>query len=205
MKDAVNPPKNISKPRGRPRSEKAKSAILKAARKLLAEGGPGAVTMEAIAANSGVGKPTIYRWWPDRHAVAMAALMEEEDSEKADTEKQPASLHALKNQLRAIAKRFSTRTGRHIASMIAASDTESELSKAFRNHFVMAHRSEGKVFIEQAVKSGELRRNIDIEVALDLLYGPLFFRLIMGHSKLDESFTDAVFEHAMAGIKGLFK
>ena len=57
--------------RGRPRSEAARQAILQAARELLADGGPGAVTMEAVAARAGVGKPTVYRWWPDRHAVAI--------------------------------------------------------------------------------------------------------------------------------------
>ena len=69
---------DVGPPRGRPRSPEAKTAILRAARALLAEGGPAAVTMEGVAARAGVGKPTVYRWWPDRHAVAMAALMEGE-------------------------------------------------------------------------------------------------------------------------------
>jgi AcrR family transcriptional regulator len=58
---------------------------LRAARELIEENGPTALTMEGIAARAGVGKPTIYRWWPDRHSVAMAALMESESV--ASTEK----------------------------------------------------------------------------------------------------------------------
>src|SRR5437899_11041797 len=122
---------DVSRPRGRPRSAAARNAILRAARDLLADGGPGAVTMEAVAARAGVGKPTIYRSWPDRHAVAMAALMEAPEAESLVSKKRSA-VAELREQLRAIARRFATNTGRHITSMIAAAESESELPKAFR-------------------------------------------------------------------------
>jgi len=188
------------KPRGRPRSEKARVAILRAARALLAEGGPGAVTMEAVAARARVGKPTVYRWWPDRHAVAMAALMDTAAGEGVEASGLSA-ITALRAQLRAVAKRFATSTGRHVTSMLAASDPESELSKAFRNHFVLARRAEGKALLERAKTDREVRRDVDVEVALDLLYGPLFFRLLMGHAALDESFMDKVLDAAVRGMK----
>jgi len=187
------------KPRGRPRSEKARVAILRAARALLAEGGPGAVTMEAVAARARVGKPTVYRWWPDRHAVAMAALMDTAAGESVEASGLSA-ITALRAQLRAVAKRFATSTGRHVTSMLAASDPQSELSKAFRNHFVLARRAEGKALLERAKADREVRRDVDVEVALDLLYGPLFFRLLMGHAALDESFMDKVLDAAVRGM-----
>src|SRR5687767_9496542 len=136
----------VAPPRGRPRSPAAKQAILRAARVLLAEGGPAAVTMEGVAARAGVGKPTVYRWWPDRHAVAMAALMEGEVDDVAASSRTSA-IRALRHQLRTIAERFSTPMGRHVTTMIAASDTETELSKAFRNHFVLARRTEGRALL----------------------------------------------------------
>jgi len=188
------------KPRGRPRSEKARVAILRAARALLAEGGPGAVTMEAVAARARVGKPTVYRWWPDRHAVAMAALMDTAAGERVEASGLSA-ITALRAQLRAVAKRFATSTGRHVTSMLAASDPQSELSKAFRNHFVLARRAEGKALLERAKADREVRRDVDVEVALDLLYGPLFFRLLMGHAALDQSFMDKVLDAAVRGMK----
>jgi AcrR family transcriptional regulator len=195
------PPRvELDKPRGRPRSEKARLAILRAARALLAEGGPGAVTMEAVAARARVGKPTVYRWWPDRHAVAMAALMDTGAAEGVEASGRSA-LSALRAQLRAVAKRFSTSTGRHVTSMLAASDPESELSKAFRNHFVLARRAEGQALLERAKANREVRRDVDVEVALDLLYGPLFFRLLMGHAALDETFMDKVLDAAVRGMK----
>ncbi|WP_437678619.1 TetR/AcrR family transcriptional regulator [Sorangium sp. So ce131] len=200
MNRPVKKPSAEPKPRGRPRSQEAKRAILEAARVLLAEGGPGAVTMEAVAARAGVGKPTVYRWWPDRHAVAMAALMEEEAAQAAGGTRRSA-VAALREQLRAIARRFATSTGRHVASMIAASEAESELSKAFRNHFVLARRAEGKELLARAIEQEEIRGDLDVEVALDLLYGPLFFRLLMGHAALDERFMDQVLDEALRGMK----
>ncbi len=146
-------PDETPRPRGRPRSTKARSAILRAARELLAEGGPAAVTMEGVASRAGVGKPTVYRWWPDRHAVAMAALMEGEAPRT--TRRAPRSaLLALRQQLRTIAERFAAPTGRHVATMIAASDLETEFSKAFRNHFVLARRAEGRAL----ARAGDSRR-----------------------------------------------
>ena len=156
--------------------------------------------MEGVAARAGVGKPTVYRWWPDRHAVAMAALMEGE-APKSRGKSPRSATQALRQQVRAIAERFATRTGRHVAAMIAASDTETELSKAFRNHFVLARREEGRALLAQAIRAREVRKDIDVEVVLDLLYGPLFFRLLIGHAALDEDFTDGVLAHALRGLK----
>src|ERR1700721_3925876 len=103
--------------RGRPRDPATRRRILAAASKLLDEGGLGAVTMEAIAARAGVGKPTIYREWPNAHAVAMAAFLETAQAAPGGKiGKSP--LATLKRQLRKIAEVFSTRAGRNTAMMI---------------------------------------------------------------------------------------
>jgi AcrR family transcriptional regulator len=173
---------------GRPRSEVARRAILRAARQLL------------DAALAGVGKPTVYRWWPDRHAVAMAALMEEPDP-VGSSSKGGRALPTLRARLRAIAARFASGSGRHAATLIAASDAHSELGRAFQNHFVLARRTEGLALLERARDEGELRRDVDCEVVVDALYGPLFFRLLLGHAPLDARFTDALLEHVLRGAR----
>ena len=86
-------------------------------------------------------------------------------------------------------------------SEIAAADSESELSKAFRNHFVLARRTEGKALLERAIQEGELEPDLDLEVAVDLLYGALFFRLLMGHAPLDEAFLERALDTALAGMR----
>lgn len=201
MNGPVKPAKEklAARAKGRPRSLEAREKIMRAARELLSEGGPGAVTVEGVAARAGVGKPTIYRSWPDRHAVLMAALMASDEHAEAHTAR--SALRALQQQLDAIVERFSTPTGRHITTMIASADPQTELAKAFRNHFVLARRSEGRGLLEQAIAQGELRSGIDLEVALDLLYGPLFFRLLMGHAPLDAQFVGSVLRHALRGLE----
>jgi AcrR family transcriptional regulator len=183
MTDSVKPQR-----RGRPRSAAARDAILTAARAILDESGPSGLTMEGVAARAGVGKPTIYRWWPDRHAVAMAALLDEAPAAAPATRAQPP-LAALKRQLALIADTFAARTGRNVVSMITASHGETELSKAFRNHFVLARREEGRALLLEARRRGELRAGFDLDVALDAIYGPLFFRLLLGHAPMDGAFT----------------
>ncbi len=241
------PNPNPSRSRGRPRSPEVRRAILRAAHELLKEGGVSAVTIEGIAARAGVGKPTIYRSWPNAQAVAMAALMESEtvgatspvresetqrmpsarlnrqsgptepagsassstgaqSSERASTLSPPAPspevspLARLRDQLREIAQVFSTPLGRNVTLMIASAERETELSKAFRNHFILARRNEGRTLIEEAIIAGHLRADLDVEVALDLIYSPIFYRLLMGHAPLNAAFTDAMLAHALRGL-----
>jgi AcrR family transcriptional regulator len=188
------------RPRGRPRSADARAAILCAARELLNDGGITSVTMEGIAARAGVGKPTIYRSWPNAHAVAMAALMEAGETAPRLARTRSA-LADLKRQLRGVAEVFATRMGRQVTSMIAAASADSELSKVFRNHFILARREEGRTIIARAILAREISAKIDADVALDMIYGPIFYRLLMGHAPLDGKFTDAVVDHALRGLK----
>lgn len=202
------------RPRGRPRSLEARRAILRATRELLAEGGLSSVTIEGIAARAGVGKPTIYRTWPNAPAVAMAALMESHGVENkgapesaAATQPPPtfnegsgSALAALRSQLHEVARVFSAPLGRSVTLMIAAAEPDTELSKAFRNHFILAHRNEGRAFLTNAMSNGEIRKDLDIDVALDLIYAPVFYRLLMGHVPLTLRFTDEVVNLALQGI-----
>jgi AcrR family transcriptional regulator len=185
--------------RGRPRDPEARGRILAAAAALLEEGGLSAVTMEAVAARAGVGKPTIYREWPNAHAVAMSAFLERSRS-PAPPRRTKSALAALRRQLRELAQTFATRAGRSTAMMIAAAQNDSELAKVFRTHFVMKSREEGRALLERAQREGDLRRDIDIETALDLVYAPFYFRLLIGHAPLTGSDTDVVLDLALRGL-----
>jgi AcrR family transcriptional regulator len=207
--DVKNRNPSHERPRGRPRSPEARRAILKAAHELLAEGGLSSVTIEGIAARAGVGKPTIYRTWPNAHAVAMAALMESDDSGESTAASQPAPtpnarsssvLAALRAQIHEVARVFGAPLGRSVTLMIAAAEPDTELSKAFRNHFILARRNEGRAFLADAMSKGEIRRDLDIDVALDLIYAPVFYRLLMGHAPLTSRFIDDVLNLTLEGL-----
>lgn len=187
--------------RGRPRDEGARAAVLAAARVLLEEGGLTAVTMDRLAARTGVGKPTIYRSWPNAHAVALDALLQSAALLPAVRES-TAPLKDLRRQLRKIAALFATPTGRSVAQMIAAAQSETELAKVFRHRFMLASREEGRRLLARAISAGEVRATLDMEAALDLIYAPLFFRLLVGHGPLDRKFVDAVLDHALDGLRG---
>jgi AcrR family transcriptional regulator len=199
--------RQTSAPRVRPRSEQARRAALAAARALLDEGGLGAVTMDAVAERAAVGKPTLYRSWPNRHALAMSVLMEGDPTPMAPDSMADASrdapLSQLREQLRMIATRFASPTGRHITSILAASDPDTELSKAFRSHFVLARRREGKALLEAAVRKQILREDLRVEIVLDCLYGALFFRLLVGHAVLDGATVDAILDECLRGMAPL--
>ncbi len=187
--------------RGRPRSPQIRDAILRAARELMNEAGPAGLTMEAVAERAGVGKPTVYRWWPNRHAVAMAALMDQAALPKAASRKR-SPLRALEQQLLVVSETLVSRQGRNVTAMIAAADPDTEVAKAFRHHFVLARRSEGKALLEEAVQAGELRAGLDVEVALDQVYGALFFRVLMGHAGIDAAFVRALVKQVVRGLAG---
>lgn len=193
MSDAGTP-----RPRGRPRSVSARARVLKAARAILNTAGPGAVTVEAVAARSGVGKPTIYRTWPNAHAVVMAALMEAEPAQ--DAARRPGSaIAALRAQLRQIAETFASKTGRNVAMMLAAAEPGTELAKAFRHHFILARRDEGRTLVRAAIQAGDVRRAVDIDTFLDCLYGPIFFRILVGHAAVDQKFCDRLLNELLRG------
>src|SRR5579862_949058 len=186
--------------RGRPRDPKVRAAILSAAYALLQQGGLGAVTMEGVAEQAGVGKPTVYRWWPNSRAVAMAALMEHAGASGA-LSRSKSPIAALRRQLRALAEIFATPLGRSVGLMLASSDSQTELSKSFRNHFLFARREEGRVLLERAIDAGEVWRGIDVDAALDLLYGAIFYRLIATiPGSFDASYTDRMLSLLLAGI-----
>ena len=185
--------------RGRPASAAARRAILRAARELLDEGGLLSVTMEGIATRAGVGKPTVYRHWSNRYEVAMAALIESSRDAEAPSADAPP-LEALNDQLHRLAALFTSSTGRNVAAVLVSGYGETELSRAFRLYFVQARRDEGRALLERAIAAGAIRADVDLELALDLIYGPIFYRLMMARAPIDAGFADALLREVLAGI-----
>ncbi|WP_172294235.1 TetR/AcrR family transcriptional regulator [Pseudoruegeria sp. HB172150] len=177
------------KPRGRPPSKAARRKALDAAHAILMDEGFGRLTMEAVAARSGVGKPTIYRNWANASELAMAALIADLPEEEVDGTK----LHdALSAQIGGIVRAFATTRGRQIAVTLAAADPESEMTRAFRNRVILTSRETGRRLIEQAAARGEISFPTDIDVVLDMAYGPVFYRLLLGHLPLNPEFAAAL-------------
>ncbi len=184
---------------GRPRSEKARRAVLDAARELLERYGFSAVTVESIATQSGVSKATIYRWWPNKAAVVTDSFLElaAPDTLSQDT---GSTQEDLRLQMQKLARVFSSDSGKVIAALIAESVFDAEVATTFRSRWVSARREETKKVIQRGVASGEFRADLDVEVAIDALYGPIYHRLLVGHLPLEPRFVDTLANYVMAGI-----
>jgi AcrR family transcriptional regulator len=188
-----------ARPPGRPRSERAHRAILLAANELLESEGFAAVTMEAIAERAGVSKATVYRWWPNRAAVVMDGFLSIVSSEVPF----PHTGHAREDiqiHMRRLSEAFSGKIGRTVAALIAEGQSNPELAEALRSRWLSVRRTEAREILELGIERGELREGIDLEVAVDVLYGPIYYRMLVGHAPLDDDFADALADHVFAGF-----
>jgi AcrR family transcriptional regulator len=188
-----------ARPPGRPRSERAHRAILQAANELLESDGFAAVTVEAIAERAGVSKATVYRWWPNRAAVVMDGFLSIVSSEVPF----PHTGHAredIRIHMRRLAEAFSGKIGRTVAALIAEGQSDPELAQALRSRWLSVRRTEAREILELGIERGELRDDIDLEVAVDVLYGPIYYRMLVGHGPLDDDFADALADHVFAGL-----
>jgi AcrR family transcriptional regulator len=189
-------------PRGRPRSEKAHKAILDAAAELLLARGLSAVSMDAVAERAGVSKATIYRWWPTKETLALDALYTEWDT----TRSHPRDTGSLRGDLLALlrpwARLASSRPyGRVIAALLTEAQTDPDFATEYRRRVVEPRRDQARVIFRRAIDRGEIAADTNIEVALDLLYGPLYHRLLHGHAPLNDRFTQDVIDMALGGIQ----
>jgi AcrR family transcriptional regulator len=190
-----------AKPRkpGRPPSAAARARALAEARRILETDGIGRLTIEAVAAASGTGKPTLYRHWSNARELAMEALLADMGNTELPEMRQ-APRAALMRQLDRLVTAFASPRGRQIAQMLASADAESELARAFRNRVILHSRNEGRDLIRRCLDEDRLRPPPDIEVLADMIYGPIFFRLLAGHQALDRALPGALVETAFAAL-----
>ncbi len=201
MRTVERPAENHPGPRppGRPRSERARRAILRAANELLEGWGFAAVTVEAIAERAGVSKATVYRWWPNRAAVVMDGFLSTVSSEVPF----PHTGHAredIRLHMRRLTEAFGGQIGRTVAALIAEGQADPELAEALRSRWLLVRRAEAREILELGIERGELREDLDLEVAVDVLYGPIYYRLLVGHAPLDEGLADALADQIFAGL-----
>ena len=187
--------------RGRPRSEKAHAAILRAAACLLLEHGLAAVSMDAVAARAGVSKATIYRWWPTKETLALDALYTEWTA-AAPVPRDTGSLRTdLIELLSPWVRLVSAQPyGRVIAALLAETRADPAFAAEYQRRVIEPRRDQAREIFGRAVKRGEVPADLDLEVALDLIYGPLYLRLLQGHAPLDDGFVKAAIDLALSGI-----
>jgi len=189
-------------PRGRPRSEKARQAILGAAMEILLDQGLHAMSMDDVARRAGVSKATIYRWWPSKERLALDALAAEWASSAPADQRDTGTLRGdLLARLRPWVRQLNRRPyARVVAGLVAAAQTDAEFADLYRQHFVQPRRDATRDLLVRARDRGEIAVDTDLEVALDLLYGPIYHRLLHGHAPLTERFAQHVIDAVIAAM-----
>ncbi|MBF2008806.1 MAG: TetR/AcrR family transcriptional regulator [Chlorogloeopsis fritschii C42_A2020_084] len=185
---------------GRPRSEESRAAILDATWKLLKTMTLRDLSIEAIARESGVGKTTIYRWWSSKVAVVMDAFWEKLSPEIQFPQGLSAT-EAITQQMRLLITAFSGEYGRIAAQIIAEGQAEPDALASYRDRFINPRRAAAKAIIEWGIENGEFDPNLDPELAIDILYGTIYFRLLVGHLPLDRQFAEELPQWALKALK----
>lgn len=185
--------------RGRPRSEEADHAILRAATDLFAERGLPGMSIEEVAARAGVGKATVYRRWPTKGALALdafLALYRGQQPEPDTGTLRGDMLAALRGWVRAVTR---TAAGRMLAGLVAAAQHDPQLAAGWRDRVVGPLRVRYFVMLDRAIARGEIPPDTDKDVVLDLLFGAAYHRLLHGHLPLSDRFVRHVVETIVAG------
>jgi AcrR family transcriptional regulator len=185
--------------RGRPRSDQARAAVLRATSELIHEVGLRAMTTEEIAARSGASKATIYKWWPNKYAVAVEAFLSEMAVESADPDTGSAR-EDFRLALRGLVNFYISESGRAYAQFVGEAQFDPQIGAELRDHLVSSRRQLVRAIWDRGVARGELRADVDPEVAIDLIFGPAMYRLVAGHAPLDDTSADAVVDAAMRGL-----
>ena len=197
---AVTPNGNGEKrPPGRPRSQESRQAILRSTLKLLTETGFPQLSIEAIAADADVSKATVYRWWPTK-----AALVADAFSESASDELRFPNTGSVRRdmslQMRQVVRVFRTQRGKVVAALLGGGQSDPELIAAFRERFLWPRRRQAYQTLQRGIDRGELPADIDMDLTLDALYGPIYMRFLIRHDELNEGFADALCGLVLRGV-----
>jgi AcrR family transcriptional regulator len=186
--------------KGRPPSEAAAShaAIMDAVYALLQKESVRDLTMEAVAKRAGVGKPTLYKWWPTKATLVLAMLCER----MAPNLEKPVGLTAedsLRLRVRRLIDAFNGPFGPIVAGLVAEGQSEPAIRQAFFDRWVSPRRTATIADLQRAKDSGELRRETEPELLNDSIFGAIYYRLLLGSGPLTRRFGEELVEHVLRG------
>ncbi|QIS14861.1 TetR/AcrR family transcriptional regulator [Nocardia arthritidis] len=170
--------------RGRPRSEDARRAILRAALDLCERDGYQGLTIKAIAEAAGVGRQTVYRWWPDKASVLLEALVDLAKDQGALSPPQPPSdvLAAVEELLATVYELARTNTGTALVGLMADAQSNAELAKRLRDSVLGPRRAVLRELLARGVETGELNAAVSLDLVVDFAFGAMWYRLLGQHA-----------------------
>lgn len=189
----------MDKKLGRPRSEETKKAILTASYELLIENGFKDITVEGIAKRAGVSKATIYKWWPNKAAVVIDGFFSITES-ALPIPNTGSTEEDLFLQVNNLAEFLTSTKGKVIAEIIAEGQFDKELAVGYRTWYFNPRRLISKQILERGIQRGDLKKELDIELCIDLFFSPIFYRLLITGEKIDSTFVRNLVSYVMKGM-----
>ncbi len=184
---------------GRKRDETSRQAILDATFALLTEEGFDRLSVERIAARASVGKTTIYRWWASKGVVAVEAFLAAVEPSIAFVDS-GSPQNDIVLQMQSLAAVYRERTGRLVREMIGAAQHDEAMRDAFIAGFLEPRREQARRAIRRGIAAGIVRPDVDLDVAIDAFWAPIYYRLLVSGACLDEA---AIAAHADIVLRGL--
>jgi AcrR family transcriptional regulator len=185
--------------RGQPRSEERRDAVLKAAMELMQEDDLRRASVDRISARSGVSTATIYKWWPNRTAVAIDAFLHQlmVEAPVADT---GSAAEDFRLTLRGIMRFYTSPLGAIYEQLYGEAQFYPTERERIRTHLMNVRRAAMRKIWHRGIARGELDPNVDPEVALGLIFGPAMYRRATGHAQLTPADADAIVATAMRAL-----
>lgn len=188
-KSAQRKPLGLRRPPGRARSDESRLAILTATLTLLESTPLQQISIESIAREAGVGKATIYRWWSSKAAVVIEAFIQIHLGH-TPMPRGVAPRKALVRHMHLLVDQYASLSGHIVAQLLAEGQNDPEVLSQLRERFWYGRRAVVREVLEHGRETGDFRADIDIEQQMDIMYAPIYFRLIMQHLPLDKKFAD---------------
>lgn len=173
---------------GRPRSEASRSAILDATRRLMTHTSVRDLSIEAIAKKAGVGKTTIYRWWPNKVAVVIEAFAEQLDMHMLVAGNESPRDNLIR-QLDRLVKQLRGKNGKIIADLLAEAQSDAKVLDQFNRFYMESRRASLQQTIMAGQKSGDFSETLNTAMAVDMVLGPIILRLLSGEDAMNDDFA----------------
>jgi AcrR family transcriptional regulator len=172
--------------------------------KLLDHSGAGGFTVqklsiERIAREAGVSKTTIYRWWSSKVAVVIDTFLDNHVARTPVREDIPA-IDALREHLASLAEVYASQEGRLVAQLIGECQQDEAAMVEFKKLFWTPRSVAVISLVERAIAEGAMRKDLDAQVVTELLYAPVYFRLLFQSGPLDRQSTESILQTALDGL-----
>ncbi len=190
----------MQSPDQRRRSDRSRIAILTAASEAVAEFGYAKTSIEGIASRAGVGKQTIYRWWSSKGAVVLDALVaDQQDVDWPDTGDLTADLRLV---LRATVDEFADEANSAtLRALMIDMQQDEELSRQVMSRVLGPQLAATKRRLESAQQAGQVAAGIDLDVAVEIIFGPIYHRWILRTHPFDQAYADTLTDLAVQALR----